>query len=150
MAEDTTGLIKKLEKALAEENVTKAESYISLIASSHHSNAISQLLSLLEDNYIYDELMYSLIHTAENFDDVVYVTGLLTAIPALCKESPEWASIVVMRSLNSDQTRAELVNQVRSSPVSVKTSLEWLLNKINEESPEFLAKTIAVLVACKG
>ena len=57
--------------------------------------------------------------------------------------------MVVIRSLNSDNTRSELSKQVRSASATVKSSMEWLLCEVNKESPEFLTKTISVLTACK-
>jgi len=150
MKEDVNILLSKLTKALIAENVSESDNYIALIASANESSSISKLLLLLDDNFIYDEIMYSLIHAAEGFDDPEYVAELLEVIPALCKKSPKWASIVIMRSLNSDKTRAELVSQLRSASNAIKSSMDWLLSEINKESSEFLQQTVSVLIACKS
>ena len=141
--------IKKLEDALIAEDIGVAEQCISQLVLTYKNKSISPILLLLNDNYVYDELMYSLIHAAESFNDKDYVDGFLQCVCELIEKSPEWASVVIMRTLNSDTTRSELAKQISKKNYSIKSSVEWLLNEINQESPEFLAKTVAVLTACR-
>ncbi|HKD27020.1 MAG TPA: Imm30 family immunity protein [Xanthobacteraceae bacterium] len=107
----------------------------------------SGLLSLLSDNTEYDEGMFSLIHAAESCDDTVYVRALLSVFPHVASSAPRWASIVLMRVLNSGTAQSELVRQLRDAPTSVKDSVREVCRRINEVSPQFLSKTVPVTIA---
>jgi hypothetical protein len=108
------------------------------------------LLSLLSDNAEYDEGMFSLIHAAESYDDGddgVYVHALLSVFPSLASAAPRWASIVLMRVLNNSTAQLEMVRQSRDAPTSIKDSVREMCGRVNEVSPQFLSKTIAVTLA---
>jgi hypothetical protein len=107
----------------------------------------SDLLSLLSDQAAYDEGMFTLIHTAESFDDTTYVRSLLSVFPELVNSSPRWASIVLMRVLNSDATRREAIDQLRKASEPIKQSVKIMCERINEVRPQFLSKTAPVLIA---
>lgn len=107
----------------------------------------SDLLSLLSDKVEDDEGMFSLLHAAESYNDRNYVRALLAVFPHLVSSAPRWASIVLMRVLNSSATRAEIVRQVRHAPASVKGAVREMCERINEVSPQFLSKTVPVTLA---
>lgn len=105
------------------------------------------LLASLSDEAEYDEGMFSIIHAAESVDDTLYVSALLAAFPALSASSPRWASIVLMRVLNSNQAQHELVRQLRDASAPIKESVRVMCERINEVSPNFLSKTLPVTLA---
>ncbi|WP_156347529.1 MULTISPECIES: Imm30 family immunity protein [unclassified Sphingomonas] len=107
----------------------------------------SDLLSFLTDNAEYDEGMFSLVHAAEACDDRTYVRALLAVFPGLVASSPRWASIVLMRVLNSPSAQAELVRQLRNAPNFAKEAMRAMCERINSVSPQFLSKTVPVTVA---
>jgi hypothetical protein len=107
----------------------------------------SDLLSLLSDRAKYDEGMFSLVHAAESYDDSAYVHALLSVFPHLVSSAPRWASIVLMRVLNSESARSEIVRQLRDAPMSIKEAVRDMCGRINEVSPQFLSKTIPVTLA---
>ena len=114
------------------------------------NNLAADLLSTLSDQAEYDEGMFSLIHAAESLDATPYasyVSALLSVFPILFASSPRWASIVLMRVMNSDATRHELVRQLRDAPTSIKEPVRVMCGRINEVSPEFLSKTVSVTLA---
>jgi hypothetical protein len=102
------------------------------------------LLALLSDNAEHDEGMFSLIHAAESYDDGVYVHALLSVFPRLASAAPRWASIVLMRVLNNSTAQLEMVRQLRDAPTLIKESVREMCGRVNEVSPQFLSKTIAV------
>jgi hypothetical protein len=65
----------------------------------------------------------------------------------LLASSPRWGSIVLMRVMNSDETRHELVRQLREASSSIKESVRVMCERINGVSPEFLSKTVPVTLA---
>lgn len=114
----------------------------------HNSpQSISPLLLMLNDRATYDEGMFSLIHAAEAFEDRVYVHEFLGALPEMRVAAPRWASIVLIRALNNDGTRADLVRALRDAKPAVKQAVKWLCDKVNERSPDFMSKTLPVLAA---
>jgi predicted transcriptional regulator len=104
-------------------------------------------IALFRDNAQYDELMFSIIHGLEVFDDQTYVREILRGAASLCSKSPRWASILFMRMLNSEPTRLELVRQLRDAQPEVKSVIKSLMEKINDRSVQFLPKTAVVLAA---
>jgi len=105
------------------------------------------LLSLLSDSAEHDEGMFSLIHAAEACDNDAYVSALLSVFPQLVSSAPRWASVILMRVLNSGSTQSEMVRQLRGAPDSVKGAVSEMCRRINEVSPQFLSKTIPVTLA---
>ena len=92
--------------------------------------SIGPLLSLLDDEAEYDEVMFSLIHAAEHFDLPVYVPALLAALPGLQENSPRWAQILFTRVLNSEPARLEMVRALREAVPAVKAAALELADSI--------------------
>jgi len=109
--------------------------------------APEDLLPLLSDAAEADEGMFSLIHAAEATDDRRYVAGLLRVFPALLASAPRWASIVLMRVLNGEAARVEIVRQLADATPEERAAVRDACTRINAVSPQFLAKTVAVTVA---
>ncbi len=111
---------------------------------------VADLLCSLSDDAEYDEGMFSLIHAAESLDTAPYsryVAALLSVFPSLFISSPRWSSILLMRVMNSEASRHELIRQLRNSPPLVKESVRAVCSRINNVSPEFLGKTVPVALA---
>lgn len=66
----------------------------------------------------------------------MYVRELLVVPPGLRAAAPRWASIVLMRTLNSDGMRGELVRALRGADADIKQAAKWLCEKVNEGSHE--------------
>lgn len=126
---------------------TVIDAFVAKILAERDERAIGDLLSLLSDGAAYDEGMFSLVHAAESFPDDSYVRALLSVFPKLVVSAPEWASIVLMRVLNSRSAQLELVRQLRDAPDSVKEAMRDMCQRINEVGPEFLSKTVPVILA---
>lgn len=123
------------------------DDHVATLLSEGGATLTEDLLGLLSDRAEYDEGMFSIIHAAEAVADAPYVSALLSVFPTLSASSPRWASIVLMRVMNSDLSRHELVRQLREAPVQVKESLRSMCERINEVSPEFLSRTVPVTIA---
>lgn len=123
------------------------DDYVSALLTIGGDTLTEDLLSLLSDKVEYDEGMFTLIHAAESVADTTYISALLSVFPELLASSPRWASIVIMRVMNSDASRLELVRQLRDAPMPVKKSVRVMCERINEVSPEFLSKTVPIAIA---
>ena len=129
------------------ENVALFEGLLAKVVALRTPKSVVPLLSLFRDEAQRDELMFSIIHALEVFDDEVYVAEILRGVSSLYNNSPRWASIIFMRMLNSESTRLELVRQLRDADPNIKHAVRSLMQKINARSIQFLPKTTAVLVA---
>jgi hypothetical protein len=128
-------------------NVADFEALLAEVVALRTPESIAPLLGLFRDDAQHDELMFSIIHAIEVYDDHDYVDQILRGSTAFCSHSPRWASIVFMRMLNCEPTRLELVRQLRDAEPDVKAAVKALMEKINARSVQFLPKTTAVLVA---
>lgn len=113
-------------------------------------SVIRPLMHLLEDSAQYDEAIFSIIHCIESFDDNVYITEFLKELPYLVTKSPRWASILLIRILNSVSARECITKKVYFSTPDIKAAVLWLIERINEMSPKFLEKTTGLMVAAKN
>lgn len=120
---------------------------VDALLSNGSATLTEDLLASLSDKAEYDEGMFSIIHAAESIADAPYVSALLSIFPTLSVSSPRWASIVLMRVMNSDPTRHELVRQLRGASLPIKESVRSMCERINGVSPEFLSKTVPVTLA---
>jgi len=133
-----TGAVQVRDQALADVTAHDSPRYI------------GPLLLMLDDGAEDDESMFSLIHAAEAFDDATYVRELLEVLPEFRAAAPRWASIALMRVLNSESARDELVKALRSAPPQTKQAMSWVCEKINERNPSFMSKTLPVVIAARS
>lgn len=128
-------------------SVMELEREVEAIMGYGDSAAIGPLLLLLDDSAEYDEEMFSLVHAAESFADQIYMKEFLRVISVMQRQAPRWASIVLMRVINGEETRKLLIRELRSTPKDAKDAVGWLCEKINERSATFLEKTLPVSLA---
>ncbi|MBP8005675.1 MAG: hypothetical protein KAZ18_02105 [Acinetobacter sp.] len=112
--------------------------------------AIRPLIRLIEDTAPYDEAIFSIIHCIESFDEDVYISEFLKELSYLVHKSPQWASVLFMRVLNSNSARECITEQIYFATPEIKAVVLWLVERINEKSPKFLSKTAAIIVAANS
>lgn len=137
-------LISDLKSINISENPNKFDDLLGKISDLNNEKMIMKLSYFFNDNSEYDEIMFSIIHTIEAFDDETYICEILKAIPHLSTNSPSWASIILVRILNSEPTKIEMIKQLINASNEVKTSLRNLVERINIESPDLIQKTISI------
>ncbi|WP_322540217.1 Imm30 family immunity protein [Sphingomonas sanguinis] len=116
------------------------------IASTRDPITIAPLLLMLNDD-TEDEGLWPLVHAVEQFDDAIYISHFLAALSGMVVASSRWAAIIMMRILNSDASRAELIRQVRGAPTDTQEAATFICGAINERDVRFLTKTAGVLIA---
>ena len=117
------------------------------IADLKEPGCIRLLVPYFEDDAPYHELMFSIIHLIERFEDRIYLQELLGAAPSLWKASQEWAPVLFLRVVNSSSSCEELVRQLAGTPEETKPVLRTILEAVNAMDEEFLEKTRPVLAA---
>lgn len=142
--------IKDLENAVAKDDVSAIDRSVNAVLSYNRPDSIGPMLRCLQDDSLYDEGMYSLIHAAESFDEDLYIDRVIECVPDLVSKSPAWASVVLMRVLNSDSARVALVRKIRVASKEQREVLLWLITEIDKQSPEFSAKTTAPLLSLRA
>jgi hypothetical protein len=110
----------------------------------------ASLALLFDDNEPHDELMFSLIHFIEQLPSKAYIAALLASAPSLAKTAPYWATVLLIRVLNSEETRLDLVRQLRGAPPAARSAIKSVTEALIQEDPRFLAKATVVLVAASG
>jgi len=112
-------------------------------------SAAKFLLPLLDDGCPHHECMFSILHAAEAAPLDAYVADLLAVFPAIAASNPEWASIILLRVLNSDPAREIIVGALRKSDKPTQAAVACIARQINERSPEFMGKTMDVLLSAR-
>jgi cobalamin biosynthesis Co2+ chelatase CbiK len=136
--------IKKLDET-DDSYIDKYEDLLEKLSDIQNPKLIVDLFDLFDDNFEYDEVMYSIIHIAESFDDIEYSKYVLQTLPKFIYKSPKWASIVHMRILNSESTLIEYIKVCINATREQKKSIKKLIDAINEEDSSFLIQTIPLL-----
>ena len=140
--------LKQLEENAKSPSYFEDFSYlIAQIGNLKNPDSIPALVQFLNDESEEWDLMYGIIHTIEVFDDDVYIKNILKVSPFLYRNSPEFASIIFVRIINSENCKIELIHQLRKSSLVVRSSVKNIIEEINKENPEFLSKTVPVLIA---
>lgn len=65
--------------------------------------AIPVLLSVLTDDTEQHEVMWGLVHLVESYGKDRYIPAIVSVLPTMSEDSPEWAEIMVCRILNSNE-----------------------------------------------
>lgn len=121
------------------------EDILGRIAALDDPDCIGPLVLLLDDDESIDELMFSIVHTIEVFEDTVYVDRLFQALPALARRSPRWGRILHMRILNSEPTRTAYVERYQRGEPNEKAAARDVLTSVCECRPEFADRVNTIL-----
>ncbi|WP_277561175.1 Imm30 family immunity protein [Acinetobacter beijerinckii] len=128
-------------------NVKDIDNKLAEIMAFNDYLVIRPLARLLEDNAQYDEAIFSIIHSIESFNDDIYISEIINEFPYLVSKSPYWATILLTRILNSNTARECMIEKVSLATPTIKSSILFLLQRLNEEKPKFSEKIIPLMKA---
>ena len=83
-----------------------------------------------DDQTKHPEVMWSLVHLIEEFDDQAGVNALMAALPKMIPTARDWMKLLVIRTLNSDAGRPLLVDSFRASSRAEQEALRALVAAI--------------------
>lgn len=128
-------------------DVNEFENILAEIAQIIKPQHIPKLLLLLDDNYQYDELLFSIVHLVEieDFDDKTYCKYVLEVFPDFLDKSPNWASTILIRILNSEKTLKVFEKLCALATNRQKESIKQLVERINKQNEKFIIKTKNIL-----
>lgn len=142
--------LKRLRGLFADgQSVALTDAALVPIAAARNPASIKPLLLMLNDDSE-DHGMWSLVHAAEQFECMIYIAHFIETLPDLVIASRRWASILMMRVLNSEEYKLELVRQLRNASVSSRSTAASICEDINQTDPIFLAKTVPVIIAARN
>ena len=148
MRSELTDLINSLKlspRARTPASLADFESALEQVVAMEGPDCIAPLVLLLEDDESLDELMFSIVHTIEMFNDDVYVDRILYALPDLITKSPRWAKILHMRILNSEPAKIAYAERYRRGEPDEKAAARDVLSGVREWRPEFANRVDAIL-----
>ncbi len=117
--------------------VERVEDLLGQVAALNDPDCIGKLLPFFEDDAEYDELMFSIIHTIENFDDETYVREVSNHLGDFFAHSPRWAVIVHMRILNSAPTLSAYSERIKSLTVQERLTVRNVLQAVRQKNAKF-------------
>ena len=144
--------LKEISQDYSSDNyVADFEDVLAEIHELHDVDSIPLLINFFDDNCEYDELMFSIIHTIEDFRDEIYVEKIIGKLEDFYRNAPRWASIVHMRILNSRPTLDAYINELKTSTSKKQFEvLRDMLSEIGAMGADLDAKTKPLLDVVRG
>lgn len=105
------------------------EQVLEKIDSLDNPKSIISLSQFFDDEAEYDELMFSLIHSIEKFDDATYINALFEALPNLSRKAPNWCSVLLKRVNNNPESKGVLATTLESSNGYIRQLVDSFLTK---------------------
>jgi len=135
--------LKKIYKEKTEDYVEKFDGVLAEIESPiRDANVVTALISLLDDDAEYAELMYSIIHTAEASDDETYALGVIKALPELWNSSPDWIQTVHVRILNSPTAIDAYLRVLNQSDELKRLVAKEIFSSVSAKWPQLSQKAM--------
>lgn len=128
--------LKKLSKFETAKDIEDFEKIVWDLGKSNDPKVIKNLISLFDDDYLYNEVMYSLVHAIEQCDKELYVPIVIEKIPEGINKYPLWLDALCNRILN-DESYRDIFK--RNLALVDKASLLRLLDVMSKESPHHAA-----------
>ncbi|MDQ9010114.1 Imm30 family immunity protein [Acinetobacter gerneri] len=126
-------------------NVKNIDVKLAKIMAFNDCSVIRPLVRLIEDNAQYDEAVFLIIHSIESFENDVYINEIINEFPYLVKKAHNWATILLIRILNSNTARECMIDKVSLTTSAIKNSILFLLQRINAEKTNFYEKTASLM-----
>ncbi len=144
--------LNRLRAALAAKQdgfFAEAESCLADLSQLNDPAAIPELLQLLDASGP-DELMFSILHAVEKWDDRIYGKALLDSVERLWEMTPSWAQILHIRVMNSPSTAAVYFDLVKSAPSATRGTVCSIYEAICGQRPRLTDKVSPILVELKN
>lgn len=141
--------LKEIIDSYNENMLNEFEDLLFNIHSSGNPEIISKLINLMKDSFEFDELMFSIIHTIENFEDKIYVVEVLKTLPQSIEKNPRWFSIIMMRIINSKECKSNLINLIEKLSFIQKEALLKLLLSMGNSGGEVMLKVMPIIQILK-
>ena len=133
-------LVRRLANVLQDRSpgyVQLFETVLAQIAGLNDPACIGLLLPFFDDNEQHSEMMFSIVHTIEMFEDETYVREITKHLDSFWTRSPKWAVTVHMRILNSPTTLATYTAQINSLSKAQRQTVRQVLEAVRRKDTRF-------------
>lgn len=127
--------------------VQRFEDILGQVAALNDPDCIGQVLPLFDDDAEYDEMMFSIIHIIERFDDATYVKEIVDHLGSFFDQSPRWAVIVLMRILNSASTKDAFADYITSLPADKRQTVRKAVEAVRRKNIKFESSCNSLLAS---
>lgn len=134
-------LIRRLNQHAKLENSADVERFdatLAQIAGLNDVRAIQLLTPFFDDNCKFPEVMFSIIHTIERFDDETYTGEVLKVLPTLWRQSPYWTNVLHFRILNYGPSRLAYRSRLAQADLTIKSTARDLFSTMRAREPKFV------------
>lgn len=107
-------LVERARKALLDQKYMEFDRILAEISMIKDFKCIRGLVLLLDDSFEFDEILFSIIHTIENFDAETYINEIVAVLPELYTKAPEWSKIIVTRIRNNNESDRIFLQKLKS------------------------------------
>jgi hypothetical protein len=97
---------------------------------------VRRLLEVFRDDTEHPEVMFALVHRVEATDRGVEERAVVSQLAALAAGAPGWAEVIVMRLLNDETARVNLISLARHADAVNKASLTRMLQSLSSGSDQ--------------
>ena len=111
----------------------------------HDPLVLQDLFAAFDDATEQNEVMWGLIHQAEDFGLGIYLPALLAATPRLLLPAREWASVLHERVLNGAKSLPMYEDLLSALPEDTKHAIRTLLEEIAQNRPKLKQKAQGAL-----
>lgn len=106
--------LETLEKLIKEDRCDNFDQILHSITKSCSSEIIVDLYSLLNDDYLYQDLLWNILHFTESFPIQEYSKFMVISLPKLISKAPFWAETLIYRNLNNLEYFNKMLDNVNS------------------------------------
>jgi hypothetical protein len=140
--------LQRLQTILSEKRedyVAQAEDCLGEISNDETPDSISGLLRMFDDSAA-DQLMFSIVHEIERWDDRTYCRALLDSVEHLWAAAPRWAQTLHIRVLNSPSTADVYFGMLEFAPDAKRGIVRTIYEAISKGWPKLAEKVGPILV----
>lgn len=141
-------LVTELRSVVADRDspdfVSRFESTLAKIAELHTPQSIEAMLDFFDDD-MYDDLLFSIVHMIEDFDEQTYVKHVVNGLPIVLTNSPEWARILFSRIINEPGSTKALKDVAAGLAGPQKAALRDVLESVRTSRPDSADKVQEIL-----
>lgn len=148
MIEELINHLRKHAKLEDSIDVERFDATLSQIAGLDDPRAIGLLLPFFKDQCKFPEVMSSIVHTIEMFDDKTYAQEIIKALPTFTEQSPYWATKIHFAIFNHPPSREAYRKQLAGANLTIKAAAKNFFKTMREREPRFVEacdEMIAVL-----
>lgn len=147
--EDLIKVLKENRHLRDEDAVAKFDSALGELPEESEDDVayVTQLFDVFVDDCDQPEVMWGLLHFAEDFDDETYIAAFLLSINELSAKAKDWLEIILSRILNNDDSKKQLIAALKNRSKSENNAVIKLLEKLKaDEEPDLQDSATEVLL----